>query len=141
MFICDISVFNRYGKIKLDQMLAPVSLDWRQLVVLFVLEQRPGISQAKLKPFLQTDKANVTKLLQAMEHEKLIHRTPDEKDQRNKLCFLTEAGEEQLPALHRILSEWESACFAGLTAAEREELERLNAIIIKNLVGEWSQDN
>ena len=34
MFICDISIFNKYGKQKLDKMLSPMKIDWRELVVM-----------------------------------------------------------------------------------------------------------
>ena len=60
MFICDISVFNKYGKQRLDEMLSSLQIDWRGLVIMLVLEQVPGISQTRLSPFLQTDKANLT---------------------------------------------------------------------------------
>lgn len=52
MFICDISVLNKYGKQKLDEMLIPFNIDWRILVVILVNEQIPGISAVKLIPFM-----------------------------------------------------------------------------------------
>uniref|UniRef100_UPI00289A622D hypothetical protein n=1 Tax=Proteiniclasticum sp. TaxID=2053595 RepID=UPI00289A622D len=69
MFICTISVFHKYGKQILDEMLQPLQLDWRSMVVLLVVDQVPGISQRRLIPFLQTDKANVAKLLKEMEEK------------------------------------------------------------------------
>lgn len=84
MFICTISVFHKYGKQILDEMLQPLQLDWRSMVVLLVVDQVPGISQGRLIPFLQTDKANVAKLLKEMEEKDLLERREEEGDLRIK---------------------------------------------------------
>jgi DNA-binding MarR family transcriptional regulator len=115
MFICDISVFNKYGKQRLDELLSPLHLDWRELVVMLVIEQVPAIPQTRLIPFLQTDKANVTKLLQAMEQKKLIWRESDGAAQRNKVCHLTDQGHNLIPQLHDVLQSWEPASFREST--------------------------
>jgi DNA-binding MarR family transcriptional regulator len=137
MFICDISVFNKYGKQKLDEMLYPMGLQWRELVIMLVIEQVPGIPQTRLIPFLQTDKANVTKLLQAMEQRGLIVRNADGDDQRNKVCHLTDQGASMTPKLNQILDLWESACFQGIDRDELTEYKRINEIITRNIVNEW----
>lgn len=71
MFICDISVLNKYGKQKIDDMLIKYNIDWRIMVVILVMDQIPGVSQARLIPFLQTDKGNVTRIIQCMEKKEL----------------------------------------------------------------------
>ncbi len=137
MFICDISVYNKYGKQRLDELLRPLESDWRELVVMLVIDQVPGISQTRLLPFLQTDKANVTKLLQSMEQKGLITREPDQEDQRNKVCHLTDKGAEQIPRLQEQLKRWESACFRGISQREREQYRRIGDQITQNLINEW----
>lgn len=137
MFICDISVLNKYGKQKLDEMLIPFNMDWRNLVVILVTEQIPGVSQARLAPFMQTDKGNVTRILQFMEKRRMIYRESDTKDQRNKLCFLTNESIKLLPELKRVLEQWEEESFSGLTKEEIIFYKEINKIITKNLVGEW----
>lgn len=134
MFICDISVFNKYGKHKLDELLGPIGLDWRELVAILVIEQVPGITQARLIPFMQTDKGNVTKLLQGMEHKKLIKRKSDPEDGRNKLCTLAKAGQEVAPKLKEVLNQWESYCFKGLTPSEIEQFQKLSQVVLQNLI-------
>lgn len=134
MFICDICVFNRYGKQRLDEMLRPLNIDWHMLVILLVIEQLPGISQARMSPFLQTDKANVTKLLQAMEKKGLIRRETDSADQRNKVCLLTDQGNKLTPQLHEILESWEAACFKGISTADLLCFQRVSEMISQNLL-------
>lgn len=134
MFICDISIFNKYGKQKLDEKLCPLNLNWRELVVILVIEQVPGVTQTCLSPFLQTDKANVTKLLQAMEIKGLIKREPCDEDQRNKVCHLTDQGNELTDQLHKILDSWEAACFQGIDKNDLIQFQRISEIITQNLI-------
>lgn len=137
MFICDISVFNKYGKQHLDELLAPMKIDWRELVVMLVIEQVPGISQTHLIPFLQTDKANVTKLLQAMEKKDLIRRSTDGDDQRNKVCHLADRGQRLVPQLNEVINRWEAACFQGIEKAELEQYQKISETISNNLLNDW----
>lgn len=136
MFICDISIFNKYGKQKLDEMLYALKIDWRELVVMLVIEQVPGISQTRLIPFLQTDRANVTKLLQEMEKKELIRRETDETDKRNKVCYLTNQGNKLTPHLHEVLDLWEASCFKGLNKYEILQFQKINEIITQNLIND-----
>ncbi len=136
MFICDISVFNRYGKMKLDELLEPLEVDWRDLVVILVMDKIPGISQARLIPFLQTDKSNVTKLLHDMEQRELIQRQTDPQDRRNKICNLSEKGASLVPELQKILKLWEDICFHGIDRDDRKYFAEISEKIIRNLMQE-----
>lgn len=140
MLICDISIFNRYGKLKLDELLRPWGADWRELVAILVIAQVPGIPQSRLVPFLQTDKANVTKLLGKMEEKGWIVRSEDSRDHRNKHCHLTSQGTGLVPELERALQHWESVCYQGLEAEEIEAFKRISGKIGKNLLNEWMGD-
>lgn len=137
MFICDISVLNKFGKQNLDEMLAPYHIDWRNLVVILVSEQVKGVSQAKLIPFMQTDKGNVSRILHSMEKNGLIIRQADLEDNRNKLCYLTDESKKIVGQLKEILEKWEEMCFEGLTKEQVSLYKEVNKIITKNLVGEW----
>lgn len=137
MLICDISILDKYGKEKLDGMLMEHSIDWRIMVVLLVTERVFGISQASVTPFLQTDKGNVTRILQSIEKSGFIHREADIKDQRKKLCYLLEKGLKLLSALKRVLKNWEDECLSGLTDNEIDLFRKINKTISNNLIGEW----
>lgn len=138
MFICDISVFNRYGKQTLDDQLLPLKVNWQSLVTILVIEQVPGISQNRLIPFLQTDKANVSKLLKEMEGEGLIERHTDPTDQRNKVCHLTLKGQTLAPKLSEALESWEKALFQDVDPKDLEAFHRVSTVITQNLVKDWN---
>lgn len=137
MFICDISVLNKFGKQKLDGMLVPFDIDWRTLVVILVTEELNGVSQAKLIPFMQTDKGNVSRILHSMEKRGFIFRKADLQDNRNKLCYLTDQSKAIVGSLKAILAKWEEECFNGLTNDQIAFYKEINKVLTKNLVGEW----
>lgn len=134
MFICDISVFNRYGKQKLDEQLEVLNLKWHDLVLLLVVEQIPGIEQARLIPFLQTDKANVTKLIQRLEQNNFLYRETNKTDKRNKNVFLTKEGKKLVPKLYEIMNVWEDACFFEIDKSELELYKKISSKIITNIM-------
>lgn len=135
MFICDISILNKYGKTKLDEMLQPINLSWREMVVLMVVEQASGANPLLIGTFIQQEKGNTTKLLNKMEDRQLIHRQTNSQDRRYKGVFLTDFGQSLLPKLHQIMDEWEAFCYGALSEQELDQYRQLNLKIIRALTG------
>jgi DNA-binding MarR family transcriptional regulator len=98
-----------------------------------VIDQVHGITQTRLAPFVQTDKANLTKLLQQLEARGLIERRTGLEDLRVKACFLTDQGKSLVPALHERLNRWEDECFSGVSAQDRLQFEKTSQQITRNL--------
>lgn len=134
MYICDISIINRYGKSLLDSMLDSRQMNWRDLVSLLVIHEQPDILQADLTPYLQTDKANISKLLGELEKQKLIQRSKDPNNYRQNRCRLTETGETLLPELEKIMRTWENTCFAGFSEEELLAFKELNHKVVTNFL-------
>lgn len=135
MLICAINIFNKNGKGLLDEILLEKDFNWREMVILMVLENVPGATAIFLKKFLQTDKANVTKLIQGLEEKNYLLKKENEKDKRSKRIFLTPAGKEILPWLHESMNRWESLVYLGLSKEELSLYQSLNERILSNLIG------
>lgn len=134
MFICDISVLNRFAKAKLDQMLEPHGFHWREMAVIIALDSKPGINQNNIGDFLQTDKANVTKLIHQMEADGYIERKTDTKDRRQNLVYNTIKAEKVLPTLQSTMQQWEEEIYAPLTKEEQETFKRLHGKLSATLM-------
>lgn len=135
MLICNINILNKNGKQLLDEELKQYGFNWREMVVLLVLEQAPGSIAMFLGKFLQTDKANLTKLLHELESKNLIYKENSVTDKRSKALFLTKEGTKKLPNLKAAIQNWEQKVYKGLSPEELVEYERLNSIIMNNLIG------
>ena len=134
MLVCDISLTHKYGKQTLDARLSPFHVCWQEMAVLMAVHRSPDVTSALLSRLLQTDKGNVTKLLNSMESKGLITRAPTQKDQRRKALRLAPAGETLLPDLYRVMSGWENECLEGLSPEDREGYQRLSGTVISNLM-------
>lgn len=134
MLICDISILHKAGKGALDEGLAPTGFDWKEMVVLMVLEQMDGSAPSFIRQFLQMDKGNVTKLLNAMEGNGYIRKAICDSDRRSKHIFLDEKGRAALPALHDAMAAWENRCYAGFSESEIAIHKQYNRKMMENLV-------
>ncbi|MHC1786507.1 MAG: MarR family winged helix-turn-helix transcriptional regulator [Christensenellales bacterium] len=133
MLICDLSILHKYGKQRLDEVLAPYGCNWQEMVVLMVLERVPAADQTLLSLFLQTDKGNVTKLLKQMELKGLVARSASRGDSRRKDIRMGAAGLALLPDLHEAMVQWETACFSGLSPEQVSIYKDICAVMAANL--------
>jgi len=77
--------------------------------------------------------ASITKRLDRLQRAGLVERAVHERDKRGVLVALTAAGEELVDELFPRQVEHERAALADLTEAERSELGRLLAVVLRRL--------
>jgi len=114
-------------------------LQVRQLRVLRLLHDFPGISATELRHKLALDKTLMSKNLADLERRGLVVRAPDERDSRAQRLHLTEQGVgiwEQGEAIGRKL---EAEMFAALEPAEWHEIHRLLDRLLAS-IEIWKQD-
>ncbi len=68
---------------------------------MMIIHNNPGVNQAALSRAIARDKSTVTPLLQKLERQGLVARTPQPGDGRSHEIALTAEGEETLKALLR----------------------------------------
>jgi len=79
-----MSLFNKIGKNKLNEMLKIKCLDWHYLVSILVTDYFSSTTKIALMPYLQTDKVNINKILNDLEKRELIYREDKPEDRREK---------------------------------------------------------
>lgn len=113
--------------VNLNRVLAPYGIGpvgWR---ILAALRERDGCNIAQLADFTSTDRSNLGRALIALEREGLVIRRPANRDRRNILLSLTEAGrqkleEEVLPIVIRTIDQ-------ALDGFSRKEIESLTQLL------------
>ncbi len=134
MLICDLSILHKYGKLALDRELRPLGFSWQEMVVMMVLERVPGADQTLLSKFLQTDKGNVTRLIDQMERKGHLLRQISSGDSRRREIHLTSHGRAHLLPLRQAMSDWEASCLRGLSREQVRTFEETSALIIRNIL-------
>lgn len=95
------------------------------LRALSLCQRHPGWTQQQLGQAMGRDKGQITRLIRELEAQDYLARSPDEQDRRVWRLSVTPAGEKACAWFLAIEAQLASEMFGGLTAKEREQLERL----------------
>lgn len=79
-----------------------INITFEMLQVLRFLWEKNGVNQQEIADAILKDKASLTYLIDNLVRRKLVRRTADNRDRRNKIIILTEGGEE----LKELISPW-----------------------------------
>lgn len=118
--LAQIRAFEDYFTEYSDLDLSPGTIS-----VLTIIEANPGIRQGVLARRLRIKPANMTKMVQAMETEKLVKRRVPDGDRRAYELVLTDRGRERVNRFLERFRHHEMQSLAPLEPAERAELMRL----------------
>jgi DNA-binding MarR family transcriptional regulator len=104
--------------------LAEHGLSMWAYIVLSHLAAAPAGTQLALATAIGHDKSRLIALLDSLEADGLITRTPDPSDRRAKVVELTEAGRTRHAAAQQGIRAMEESVLAELPATERVRLRR-----------------
>jgi DNA-binding MarR family transcriptional regulator len=85
-----------------------------------------GVSQDAIAAALMLDKTTVAKALRSLEEKGRVHRTPNERNRRQNVIRITEAGRQGVAGSRRLYETWWDAVGACLS---EEESSRLDAAL------------
>lgn len=97
----------------------------RELRVLRLLHDQPGIAATELRHQLVLDKTLLSKNLAELERRGLIERRPHERDNRLQCLHLSAEGQRVWRACEQLGREIEADMFADLSPEEWEQLHTL----------------
>ncbi len=84
-----------------------------------------GLKLNELSKRMQVTSANITGLMDRVEHDGYVQRRPDPKDRRVVRAVLTPKGRELLEKLKPVYQAWVERCMSCLTPEEQVELAGL----------------
>ena len=77
------------------------------------------MSQEGLGYMMNLDKGRIARAVSLLEEKGLVCRQVNEKNRRQKLLSLSEAGVEMLKNIEEIYRKWDNICYTGFTEEER----------------------
>jgi DNA-binding MarR family transcriptional regulator len=110
-------------------LLAEHGLSMWGYIALSHLADAPAGTQLALATAINYDKTRLIALLDALEADGLLTRTPDPADRRARNVTLTKAGRARLAAARRAIRRMEAAVLGDLGADEQAALRRTLAIL------------
>lgn len=122
------------GFARLSEMrLKPLGFGVGHLPVLVALEDGQAQSQRNLARFARIEQPSMAKILDRMERDGLICRTPDPADRRSSRIALSESARDQLADACTVLFEGNREALRGFTAEEERQFVTLLTRLIANL--------
>lgn len=134
MLIKNLLVISRYWHWFSRRLPEGSHLSGPDLMILSFLENRGLLNQDCLCKFLLLDKASMAKAAARLEEHGYIHRAVNDKDKREKLLGLTDAGRAVCSALEETKRRWEAICFNDFTDEELALFDRLSERAARNAV-------
>ncbi|MDF7776135.1 MarR family transcriptional regulator [Sphingomonas sp. AOB5] len=104
---------------------ADLELTQKQVSVLWLAHDHPGIAQTDLAAKLQMDRATTMAIVHALERRELLVRGHAEGDRRRVAFTLTPEGETALSEARKAIATHEAWLKARFTAAEVAQLTAL----------------
>ena len=105
-------------------LLAELGLSMWGYIALSHLAHAPAETQLALAQAISYDKTRLIGLLDELETDGLITRTPDPADRRARIVSLTTAGTKRHAAARRAIRKMEDDVLADLGTADRTRLRR-----------------
>jgi MarR family transcriptional regulator for hemolysin len=101
---------------------ARLPLNLSEATLLSQVWHEPGISQAGVANLLDMETISVVRLVDSLEHAKLLQRRPHATDRRIWTLWLTPAGKTAIVEVHRINDKVRGEVLGGVSDNDRERL-------------------
>jgi DNA-binding MarR family transcriptional regulator len=96
-----------------------------QYAALVAIRERPGVDATRLSALIAFDRSTIGNVIERLEARGLVTRRAGDEDRRQKLLFLSDAGEQLLLAVMPLVERVQARILAPLTEAERDIFVRL----------------
>ncbi len=120
--------------------LATLGLNQHQHAILCCLDEFGPAIQRDVATRLDLDSGDLVSFLDRLQAAELIRRDRDPRDRRRQILTITQVGQRLLRQAETLLDEAEPELFAGLPAAEVEQLRALaTGVLMRHAAQAWRQ--
>ncbi|CAH7018926.1 MarR family transcriptional regulator [Vibrio chagasii] len=112
----------------LDSEIAPMNIR-----VMKIITKKSPCTAIDIANFLNRDKAQVTRLVNALINQELVKKSPNPEDKRSQLLVLTDKGEEIMGKVSNIDREMLQRMTKGMAEDELEQFRKVANKMAKNL--------
>ncbi len=109
-------------------------ITYEMMQLLLVLWRGHEVNQQEIANLLIKNKASITPLIDNLSKRKLVVRTEDPSDRRNKIIALTKAGRDFMEAFMPALDDFFAKIETGISVEEMDQVGGLLMKMRRNLV-------
>lgn len=115
-----LSIADRYTKIYLDSLLAPLGINSSQHMYLLKICKYPGISQDSLLNSFYVHPSNIVRMVRALEKKGFLTKEPCENDKRTWKLYPTPKAFQIIDQINQACTNTENLITATLSEEEKE---------------------
>jgi len=120
-------LMKRFGRKKIAEI--DIGLTFDQMIVLFALDNNEGMKIGYIADLTDRDRTTTSRMITGLEKKNLVVRVPDQKDNRQKLIYLTHSAKRIMENLEPLRAEFRQTLFKGLNSADiKKAAELLNRV-------------
>ncbi len=116
------------------------NIGWRQMKILFILNDEGSLNQNMLSKHFNIDKAVITNSLKLLIAEGYVVRKKHSDDKRRFEISITEKGKEVVPALREAMVENKNLMLNGLSDENIDILQSLMIQVLDNIEEELARE-
>nr|WP_300002556.1 MarR family transcriptional regulator [Tissierella sp.] len=106
-------------------LLSKIGIYHGQPPLLFLLENKDGLSQREIADILKTAPSTINVMLKRMEKSGILIRRKDQEDQRVSRVYLTDEGREVAEKAKKSIKALSEECFYGFSPEEKDTMKLL----------------
>lgn len=137
-------IHNSYGFLfakanqRIEQLLQPsldeMGITSKQMGLIFIVQEHPGITQIKAAEIQQIDRTTMTQLVDSLERKEFIKRNRIPEDRRAYGLYLTEQGESIFTKLWAAINDVQAVYFQRISNDQMEQLKTILLLLINEEV-------
>ncbi len=101
-----------------------------QYGIMTILSHSESLNQLGLGEHMGIDKATMVKMIDVLEDKRLVKRSEDKNDRRNKIIVITPKGRTMLEELDQLRKLTENDFFAHIDKKDRDVVERVMTLLL-----------
>lgn len=109
------------------------TITYEMFQVLGVLWKTDGVNQQEIADKVQKNKASLTSLIDNLVKRKLVVRSEDPNDRRNKIISLTKSGHKTCDTLQTVLAEFFELVKSDISGSQIESVTKMLRKLNKNI--------
>ena len=133
MFMSDVSIIVRKMRVAAERGQSSSGVGFPEQLVLMYLKAHGSSNQENIAAYLDIDKGAIAKTIAKLEKKGLVAREVNPNNRRENKVVLQPDAEDVLVGMRDSYRDFEARMFAGLSIDERGQLERLVALVARNV--------
>jgi DNA-binding MarR family transcriptional regulator len=134
MFMTNLSIIFRYSRIFCERKLSEANIGYTEQTILMYLYDGNVVNQDTIAKYFMLDKGAIAKALNKLEEKKLITRTDNPNNKREKLVKITELGKCKFIFNNKEIDELHQFLFDGISEDELSQFNRTLQKITENAI-------